>query len=79
MRKRYRIIKEFDDNGLRHYEIEFQERKLFGGYKWVPVETRGFRYSYPRRFKDYIECLEYLKSLNVQREITDLGEIEVTD
>jgi hypothetical protein len=71
MAKLYRIIRESDGNGVRHYEIEFREKRLFGGYKWVPVKTRA----YPRQFKDYVECLTYLKSLNVQREIVDQDEV----
>jgi hypothetical protein len=70
---KYRIIKEFDDNGPRHYELWLWKRGLFG-YKWQPVQEQGFRVSYTKRFKGTIEIASYLNSLNVKREIIEESE-----
>ena len=70
---KYRIIKEFDDNGPRHYELWLWKKGLFG-YKWKPVQDYGIRVSYTKRFKTIKEIREYLNSLNIQREIVEESE-----
>ena len=66
---KYRIIKEFDDNGLRHFEVWLWEKGLITGYKWRPVQEQYVRCSVTRRFKNILEVKQYIKSLNVKREI----------
>lgn len=77
MIKKYQIICVYDGNGTRHFELEFKEKKLFGGYKWVPLKTYHIRCSYTRTFKTLEEVYEYLNSLNVRRKVEHQGEIEV--
>jgi hypothetical protein len=76
---KYRIIKEFDDNGLRHFELEIWKKNIFGKYRWKPVTEQHFRATYIKRFKTMTDVENYLRALNVRREIVETNEVDVTN
>ena len=65
---RYRIIREYDDNGTRGFYCDVWHRSMFGS-GWKPIKKYHIRMSYPRRFESVEEVEKYLRSLNVNREI----------
>lgn len=72
---RYRIIREYDDNGTRGFYCDLWQRGLFGS-GWRPIKEHGFRVSYPKRFESVEAVEHHIRSLNVNSEIvkeSDLG------
>lgn len=72
---KYRIIKEFDDNGLRHFELELWEKNIFGKFRWNPVKDYLMHYSKIKQFKTMTDVKNYLRTFNVRREVVETNEI----
>lgn len=72
---RYRIIREYDDNGTRGFYCDVWHKGIFGS-GWKPVTEYAHPVRYPKRFESAEEVESYIRSLNVNREIvkeSDLG------
>ena len=65
---RYRIIREYDDNGTCGYYCDVLRKGWFGS-KWKPITVSTIVHTYPKRFDSIKEVEEYIRSLNVNREI----------
>jgi len=78
---RYRIIREYDDNGTRGYYCDVWRKGWFGS-KWKPITeliddfNHGCVHTCPKRFNSIQEVEEYIRSLNVNREIVKEIEYE---
>lgn len=65
---RYRIIREYDDNGTRGFYCDIWHKGWFGS-GWKPVTEYLFRVRCPRKFQSIEEIEQHIRSLNVNREI----------
>ena len=74
MKRKYKIIKESDGNGVTHYELWYAHKFLWGE-RWTSVKERSFRYAVTKKWTNEPAIYDWIRSQEIHR--TVLKEFEL--